>query len=163
MSKKRKKYPAAVIANHFLRLAKREGELLTPMKLIKLVYFAHGYSLAITGNPLLEEKVEAWKYGPVIDSLYEEVKKYGRGSVSALLPTGQESIEDLQVKALIEIVWNGYGHLSARKLSDLTHMPGTPWYQTASKYALEIPRHEVIDNTLILSYFKTLVNSIADA
>jgi uncharacterized phage-associated protein len=59
-------YPAAAIANEFIKVAKRNGVLLTPMKLQKLVYFAHGWYLALLGKPLINEPVEAWKFGPVI-------------------------------------------------------------------------------------------------
>ena len=47
------------------------------MKIIKLVYIAHGHYLAKNDSPLFTEKVEAWDYGPVIPSLYHEFKIYG--------------------------------------------------------------------------------------
>jgi uncharacterized phage-associated protein len=31
---------------------------------------------------------------------------------------------------VIDRVWRRYGQYSAFKLSDLTHKPGTPWFQT---------------------------------
>ncbi len=75
-------YPAAAIANEFLELARAEGRPLTPMHIQKLIYFAHGWNLALTGEPLIRERVEAWDYGPVIRALYGELKVFGSGAIT---------------------------------------------------------------------------------
>ncbi|MCD8455896.1 DUF4065 domain-containing protein [Xylella taiwanensis] len=46
------------------------------MQVLKLVYIAHGWHLGFRQEPLLNKRVEAWRHGPVIRSLYEKVKKY---------------------------------------------------------------------------------------
>ena len=70
-------FPTIAIANEFLELAAREGVSLSQMKLQKLVYFAYGWSLALRGDPLVNEQVECWDYGPVFPSLYRRTKRYG--------------------------------------------------------------------------------------
>jgi len=64
--------PSAAVANYFLDLGLRESIPITPLKLQKLVYFAHGWYLGFTGEPLLNEGIQAWEYGPVIPSLYHD-------------------------------------------------------------------------------------------
>lgn len=71
------------IANYFIELAKNDDNLVSPMKLQKLVYFAHGWCLALADKPLINEKVEAWQYGPVVGSLYREFKKYGNEGITS--------------------------------------------------------------------------------
>ena len=64
------------IANYFISKALADGIKLTLLQLIKLVYLAHGWHLGLTGRPLISETVQAWKYGPVIKSLYDRFKRY---------------------------------------------------------------------------------------
>src|SRR5215467_7486621 len=75
-------YPAKAVANEFLYLAKEERRPVTPMQLLKLVYFAHGWYLALTGERLIDERVEAWKYGPVVPSIYHEFKRFGNEPIT---------------------------------------------------------------------------------
>ena len=49
---------------------------LTPLHINKLVFFSHGWNLGILETPLINEDVEAWKYGPIIPSIYYAFKKY---------------------------------------------------------------------------------------
>lgn len=65
------------VANYLLDLADASGDPVSPMKLQKLLYYAHGWHLAVTDRPLLNEFVEAWRWGPVIPSIYHEFKEFG--------------------------------------------------------------------------------------
>ena len=60
-------HSSLAIANEFIRRSLAAPEIeLTQMKLQKLVYFAHGWNLvASDGDPLVEDEVQAWDYGPV--------------------------------------------------------------------------------------------------
>lgn len=66
-------------------LVARSGGRLTPLQVIKLTYIAHGYSLAINGEPLVDEAVEAWRHGPVVPSVYHRAKRCGGGRIGRLL------------------------------------------------------------------------------
>ncbi|MDP8989584.1 MAG: DUF4065 domain-containing protein [Acidobacteriota bacterium] len=132
------------------------------MKLQKLVYYAHGWNLAISNVPLINECVEAWEYGPVIPSIYHAFKRFGSGDITEkatrpemidfntlrfLTPT----VEDQDTIEFLKAVWDGYGDLSAIQLSNLTHQPGTPW---STIYAQNQGRKGVdIPDALIREYF----------
>ena len=100
------------------------------MKLIKLVYIAHGWSLALLKRPLISETIQAWKYGPVIESLYHAFKNKGNSPIS---PDDFQSFSkadiDEKTVTLLAKVWEKYGGLTGIHLSTLTHQPGTPWYK----------------------------------
>jgi uncharacterized phage-associated protein len=72
-------FPAAAVANAILDKAQAESPpvAIDHMKLQKLVYITHGWHLAVTGEPLIEEVVYAWPYGPVIPPLYHQLKGCG--------------------------------------------------------------------------------------
>jgi uncharacterized phage-associated protein len=77
-------YDPKAIANYLLEVAKNHNETLTPMKIQKLVYFANGWHLALKNEPLINEQVEAWPYGPVIPSLYRAFRRFGDQAITAL-------------------------------------------------------------------------------
>ena len=77
---------ALSVANYFVELANKEGKPIHLLGLIKRVYIAHGFALALLRRGLLDrrfDKVEAWKYGPVIPSVYHSFKQYKRGNIDA--------------------------------------------------------------------------------
>lgn len=55
-------HDARAVANYMLAVAEKKGMTLTPMQVLKLVYLAHGWSLAWFGRPLIRDDVEAWDY-----------------------------------------------------------------------------------------------------
>ena len=75
-------YDAIAIANWFLDRAFSGGDSLTPMKLQKMVYIAHGWSLGLSDNSLIHDAVEAWKWGPVIRSVYREFRDFGAETIT---------------------------------------------------------------------------------
>lgn len=152
-------YDANTVANYFIEKAD-ESQRLTPMKLLKLVYFAHGWHLAIYDQPLIRDPVEAWEYGPVIPSLYHALKRYGSRRILEFLETGDEPRtvpeSDKRTRRLLDAVWSAYSRYSALRLSDITHMPGTPWYQVYERYDGRVPHGVDISPELIGDYFRRI-------
>lgn len=119
---------AQIVADDILKIAKRRGVALTPMQLMKLVYIAYGWHLAMRGTRLFSDRIEAWKYGPVIPSLYRLTKRFGREIIPGeMISDGPVSHSDLE-PFLTSIVEN-YGSYSGIALSNLTHRQGSPWQQ----------------------------------
>ncbi|MEQ9867412.1 Panacea domain-containing protein [Pectobacterium aroidearum] len=156
-------YSAIAVANAFIERAKHYGiNDLSPMKLQKLVYFAHAWHLALTGKPLIDEPVCAWRYGPVVPSVYNAFRGYGSGHIPTpavayeysqgvpfpIIPT----VNDKESAHLIDAVMNTYGNQSAIFLSNLTHQTGSAWDVTKDDHrqgqisGCVIP-NEVIRNT----------------
>lgn len=153
-------YSSAAIANRFLQIAEEQGEPVTPMKLQKFVYFAHGWHLALKNEPLCSEAVQAWEWGPVFPDLYHEIKRWGNGPVQSrvqvfdldgpsFLNTPDIPESDTYVRGLCQRIWDVYGGMSAVALSVLTHQPGAPWGGA--------PRGQAIPNSRIKQYFVGLL------
>ena len=151
-------YSPITIATYFLQKEEENSKTITPMKLIKLVYIAHGWYLAITdGKPLIEEKAEAWKYGPVISTLYDRFRIYGRGVITEIPKVDTTNISDKDI-VILDDVWNNYGDKSGVQLSGKTHEPNTPWSKVWEK-AKETTKKEdlIIPNSLIMQHYKNLL------
>ena len=131
-------YPATAVANYFIRQGQQSGSPVDPMKLQKLVYFAHGWHLAVYGRPLINERVEAWQYGPVVPTIYHEVKTHGSGPIDfpifafdgQLHEPPQVPDTDSETMALLNRVWEVYGRYSSVDLSRMSHDARGPWHKT---------------------------------
>ena len=156
------------VANYFLDRAGRAGRSLTHMQLQKLVYIAHGWHLAITGQPLIYERVEAWPYGPVIPDLYQQFKDFGSRPVTEPAMTVDldtwepvpYSLErdglDPTTKEVLDRVWETHGRYTGVELSSITHQPGTPWDQIARTEVGGRPRGRVMPTETIREYYNHL-------
>lgn len=130
-------YSALAVANYFLDLAKAGRTTLDPMKLQKLIYFAHGWHLALYNDPLINEEIQAWQYGPVVQSVYHEFKEFGAEAISKIgtefdltsgeLVTPRIPFDDARTMALLNKIWEIYGKYSGIQLSHLTHAPQSAW------------------------------------
>ena len=152
-------YDARNVANEFLRQAKERSTTLTNMELQKLVYIAHGYSLAILNRPLIKQNAEAWRYGPVIPDLYHALRQYGAGVVRNpinVLPNERLSETDSK---LVASVLEAYGRFSGPQLSTMTHREGTPWKEVYDPHASF--HSDTIPDRLIKEHYLKLLNERA--
>ena len=78
----RRPYKVEAVANWFLQYAKSNDIIIDHMKLQKMIYFANGWALGVTGEPLIDERFEAWQYGPVVPSIYHQFKAFGRRPIT---------------------------------------------------------------------------------
>jgi len=150
-------YPANIIANFFIKKSSEKGEPISPMKLLKLIYFAHGWYLAITDQPLIDEAVVAWQYGPVIQSVYNQFKKFGNDPITECAHVNSALSKRLDsdkvTQEVLEKVWDVYGDLTAIQLSNLTHEEGSPWSEVHKQYGAHRISNYPIDNSTIKEYF----------
>jgi uncharacterized phage-associated protein len=148
-------YSAKSIANFFLA-----KEKMSPMKVQKLVYFAQGWCLALMNAPLIDEKIQAWEYGPVVPSLYREFKAFGTNNIDRMA-SNADSPKEPDVIALLNKIWDVYGKFSAVQLSNATHESESPWDQVVEtckgKNNGFLLRNQVIENDLIRDFFKTKI------
>ena len=112
---------------------------MTAMKLQKLVYYSQAWHLAWTENPLFEEKIEAWRDGPVVPDLFEAhkgqfkidpgffVKQHG-GKKNHQLTKDQKDIVDRSLKY--------YADKDPHWLSQLTHLED-PWKNARAKIGVQ--------------------------
>lgn len=113
----------------------------TQLKLQKLVYFCFADYLCDTGKELFTDKIYAFKYGPVVDSVWKKYKDYGYEDIdNENEDIDNEGITEMPAKSRILFAEDGvekissiertlkkYGELTAAELVRLTHQDDTPW------------------------------------
>jgi uncharacterized phage-associated protein len=122
-------YRALDIANKILAKASFSDseELISNMKLQKLLYYQQGFHLAYFGTPLFDEEIEAWMYGPVVPAVYYHFKDNDNRGIEYLGDTITLSLNEEE--ALFDEVYKVYGKYSAIGLMDMTHQE-MPWRST---------------------------------
>jgi uncharacterized phage-associated protein len=161
-------YAPLAIANHFIS-SYGSGEGIEHMKLQKLVYCSHGWWLISKPDPLLIEKPQLWNYGPVFKSMYRALRTYGRNpirqpvSASPFEEPDDIKADDITTKRLVSWVWRRYGHWSAYSLSEMTHKPGTAWYETAKQYEFSVPEHLPLSDDAVRTEFRKYATNEAVA
>lgn len=141
------------VADYFLAHCDEEsGDVISNMKIQKLAYYAQGFSLALLGKPLFDEKIEAWMHGPVVPELYHRFKEHGNGALPIPHTVELEKFSEDEIELLDE-VYKVYGQFSAWKLRNMTHEEA-PWKQA---YVEGAPSQEIKPDTMS-DFFKTLIN-----
>ena len=151
------------IANYFISKKKEPDYTIDNYKLNKLVYFAYGYSLAILDKEIFGESIQAWRYGPVIPSIYHEFKRFGvdyikepaihfsetnrKRTVPKVDPKDKKTIN------ILETIYQKYGSCSKEDFKKMIHRKNSPW----EICYLEGKDYVVIDKREIKRYFKDLL------
>jgi len=116
------------IANRIISLSRPEyGDIISNLKLQKLLYYVQGFNLAFYGKPIFNEDIYAWQYGPVVREAYHHFKT---NSIGGIITDTVDFVElSEEESALISDVWNVYGQYSAYRLMVFTH-DESPWKST---------------------------------
>ena len=131
------------IANEFIALATAEARAFDQLQLQGLVYVAHGWRLALSGQPLTGDRPEAWDFGPMYRRLANALAGYGREEVTRAIleseafddsanPVRNEPARsdlDQSETDLISEIYQDYGDFESWQLSALTRKGDTPWKQ----------------------------------
>jgi uncharacterized phage-associated protein len=102
------------------------------MKMQKMLYFLYRDYLQETGLSLFSERFSAWKYGPVLESVYYTYKQYGASGITTY--GGQPAYllkedGDLTLTSHIDSIWTDSRPYTGIGLSKLTHKPESAWYK----------------------------------
>ena len=138
-------------------------ESMTIMKVLKLVYLAHGFKMALADDVkqvMFNDDVEAWKFGPVVRTIYDEYKESGGCKIEQPAENKASSLISSEDVTILEAVYRSYGTLDAWELSALTHQKDTPWYKvwnSDENIQDQIVFDVVIPNQLIKDHFFSIL------
>ncbi len=137
------------VANFFIDIVnKNDDDQITNLKLNKLLYFAQGCHLSRTGEPLFDNKIEAWPLGPVVPEIYQKYKVCGKAPIQTIDDDYSDGVfSDMEMDTLLDVM-REYGQYTGPTLVSITHRAGTPWSDIDSQGLTIIP------NELMKTYFE---------
>ncbi|MBH8571973.1 DUF4065 domain-containing protein [Nostocaceae cyanobacterium CENA369] len=140
------------VARYFIVRAYEDGieAEMTNMKVQKLLYYSQSLHLALYDEPLFDEVIQAWRYGPVCPPAY---RFYSEFEAKQLPIPGEEFLLQIpdEKKKLLEEIWRYFGGYHAYRLSDMTHVE-FPW----KKARKGLSSHASSTETILLEDMKAL-------
>src|SRR5689334_19344752 len=130
-------YEARKICNFLIAHKATHTFDLTNLRLNKLLYFIHGWSLTRRTEGMIRNHFLAWQHGPVIRPVFDTFKIYGdstiteparfldyRSGINAPVPFDDISADDSE---LIQRIFKSYDQFTTGQLVEKSHEPGGPW------------------------------------
>ena len=165
-------YDVGSIANLLLDEADRLGFEITNLVLQKMLYFAHGQSLARDRLPLVSGYFVAWRYGPIHAAGYELFKQAGGSPITFRaegldLLTGEPRqlppVEDQRAQRVVSHVVLAYGGVPVPVLVDISHAKGGPWdYIVEKSKSVVVVGMRIPDDVIAERFHRQLVRVSAD-
>lgn len=121
------------------------------MSLQKLLYYAQAWHLAVTGEPLFDERFKAYKDGPVVPQV-----RHARRDQSSRTRSGQDltgiELDELSSN-LLDLVIARYGSMSAEELSALTHTE-RPWLEARGGLPADAPGNAPLSTESMARFYR---------
>jgi uncharacterized phage-associated protein len=140
------------LSDYLLCESRDRGELLTPLKLQKLCYYAQAWWLVLNKVPLVDEDFQAWVHGPVLPSQYGRFRenRWQPIQVSVTRPDVADNIRE-HLDEIIDV----FGVESAVALERMTHEE-SPWLEARGSLAAHAPCSNVISKQSMRDYYASL-------
>jgi uncharacterized phage-associated protein len=140
------------VAELFLSWANRDGDLITNLKMQKLLYYAHAWYLVnFNGKPLFDDIIEAWNLGPVVPNIYQLFKRSASKPIAYKNNNNEEKVFTSNQIAYLKEFYLKYIGFSAHELVNMSHNE-KPWKDTYEEGV-----NNIISNSLMRSYYSGLL------
>jgi len=130
----KKTYKAKEIASFYIQLLNSiPDNYIDNLKLNKILYYVQAWNLVKNGEPLFEDEIQAWDYGPVVPEVYQIYKCCGKSPIQEPEESFDESRLNSDELDLLIDVYRYYGKYTGWALKEMTHEKGSPWDQVYEK------------------------------
>ncbi len=143
-----------------------KGEGLHTLSIIKLAYISHGYSMALGQGVLFNDRIEAWKYGPMIPTIFYAIRDSyypTKTYFSQIRLDNKEGIKE-EMKLLEKLIPKAHRTIIDRvmevhrlynmdQLCNLTSEKGTAWKRQYNPDFL----FQELPNNVIKDYYKEIL------
>ena len=139
------------VADFLLAECRERGEVLTNLKLQKLLYYAQAWHLALFDKCIFEEDMQAWVHGPVLPSQYARFREYQWRPINE--DVEKPDLPDGLFDHLEEIV-DVFGSETAVALELMTHREN-PWLEARKNSAPDAHSTEMISKDTMRDYYRS--------
>ena len=143
---------SALLSDYLLSEMRERGEILTPLKLQKMMFYADAWHLALYDREITGECFKAWVHGPVLTSQYARFKDYRWMPITSDIKKPETS-ENL-ARHLNDIV-DIFGSETAVALERMTHQE-TPWLEARGDLPDDEPCDNYISKATTAEYYREL-------
>lgn len=135
-------YEAIDIAKYIINKCIEYNRPVSNLQLQKILYYVQGEYIKFTGGePLFNDRIEAWAYGPVVPSVYYVFNIFSSSDID-FVGDVEEIVGEIgsKVREIIDPVIKAKSSLSAWKLVENTHneMPWKTSYEEGRNNTIEI-------------------------
>lgn len=121
-------YNALRIALYVIKRYMERAAEISNLKLQKVLYFIQKDFLYIRKNPCFKDRIEAWRYGPVVPSVYNIFSASGSSGIKlySLLNDNFDDIENRDIQLLNKIIDSDL-NTDVWEMVRRTHQVGGAW------------------------------------
>jgi uncharacterized phage-associated protein len=146
---------AAEVADYFLHIVDYDaGDLMSNLRLQKMLYYAQAWHLVLTGKPLFAEDFEAWFRGPAIPSVWAKYhQQYGWNAI----PFPDDPAVEIckETEKVLHQVWEVYMEYSAMGLERIV-CNEDPWKNAREGVSAGSHSTNVIPKSVMKEYYAEL-------
>lgn len=140
------------LSDYLLCESRYRGEILTPLKLQKLCYYAQAWWLALHGEALISEDFQAWVHGPVLPSQYARFREYRWQPITEAVTRPDF---DTAIRSHLDEIIEVFGVETAVALERMTHEEA-PWLEARADTAPHMACSTVISKASMQSFYASL-------
>ena len=144
------------VADYLLCFAQEHGDVMTPLKLQKMVFYADAWYMALNdGEELIADRFEAWVHGPVARDLYIRFADYKWQPI-----TGEIKCPELtkDVTEHLDEIYKVFGGYSAYELEQMTHQE-EPWLLARAGMPSDAPCRNDIDKGVTAKFYRGMMDA----
>lgn len=140
------------LADYLLCECRERGELLTPLKLQKLMFYADAWHLALHDQEITDERFQAWVHGPVAQSQYYRFRDFRWKPIDAEIACPDMAPE---LKRHLDEIIDVFGSETAVALELMTHRE-KPWIEARGDIAPDEPCNNFISKQTTRDFYRAL-------
>nr|DAU87370.1 MAG TPA: hypothetical protein [Caudoviricetes sp.] len=123
-------YSALDIAEYIVNRCALGEDPISNLQLQKILYYIQLNFLKRFNRCAFNDKIEAWRHGPVVKDVYKRYNIFGRHCIIPFVANDNSSKFKSQDKEFIDQVIDVCTRLEPWELVDRSHTKGGPWDQT---------------------------------